>query len=67
MSAELPILLLARSGSDPRRVLAFVPESERHHGLHIGQLVVVRDGPKTRRRGCIEALGDEGAVVRYVD
>lgn len=66
MPGQAPLLFAHHSGLDPRRVVATVPERERHK-LYLGRLVSVDMGDNTRRKGSIESVDADMAVVRYVD
>ena len=55
-----PALVALGSDGTLGRVVALVPESDRHL-IYVGRLVRIAD-----RYGCIEAIGGRFALVRYV-
>jgi hypothetical protein len=61
-----PVLPFHRKAQNNRRVLATVPDLERHK-LYVGRLIIVANGNETRRIGSIEELNGRFALVRYVD
>jgi hypothetical protein len=63
---HVPVISLHREGPDPRRVVAIIPDSERHK-LYIGRLVRIEIANGDARKGSIEAIDGHFATVRYVD
>jgi hypothetical protein len=67
LPGQAPVLRFHHRGQDPRRVIATIPDLERHHMLYIGRLVSVELGADQRRKGSIEEINGNQASVRYVD
>jgi hypothetical protein len=62
-ASTLPFL---RGAPDPCRVVVTIAPAERHK-LYVGRLVMVLGPDGGQRQSCIEELGAEEALVRYID